>query len=110
MDGARTGEKFLARTHAVRCYVGRAPRFMVRPWLMVARFRTDGARTGEKYFAPTHAVRCYIGRALRFMVRPWLMVGCLRMNGARAGGPKCAAQAEVDFGNRIGYSSTTYMK
>ena len=32
------------------------------------------------------------------------------VNGARAGGLKCAAQAEVDFGNRIGYSGTTYMK
>ena len=30
------------------------------------------------------------------------------VNGARAGGLKCAAQAEVDFGNRIGYSSTIY--
>ena len=55
----------------------------------------DGARTGEKYFARTSMVR-WGGDVLRSGVI-----------GARLGGPKCAAQ-EVDFGNRIGYSSTIY--
>ena len=107
--GTRTGEIFFARTPVMWGRIGRVPRFGVRRCLMVGQLRMDDARTGEKYFAPTHAVRCYIGRASRFGVRRWLMVGCLRMNGARAGGLKCAAQ-EVDFGNRIGYSSTIYMK
>ena len=65
---------------------------------MVGRLRIIGAQTGEKYFALTSMVRRG-GDVLRSGV-----------NGARAGGLKCAAQAEVDFGNRIGYSGTTYMK
>ncbi len=78
--------------------LGRAPRFGVRRCLMVGQLRMDDARTGEKYFALTSMVRRG-GDVLRSGV-----------NGARAGGLKCAAQAEVDFGNRIGYSSTIYMK
>ena len=91
-----------------------------------------GARAGEKYFAPTLVVlligmggdcvtangwrtdgrkifRPYIRGAAACGGRATTMCGRLRINGARAGCLKCAAQ-EVDFGNRIGYSGTTYMK
>ena len=56
MDGARTGEKYFAPTHVVRGYIGRVPRFMVRRWLLVGRWRMGGARAGEKYSAPTVVV------------------------------------------------------
>ena len=65
--------------------------------MMVGRMDIVGTRRGEIYFARTSLVRRG-GDVLRSGV-----------NGARAGGLKCAAQ-EVDFGNRIGYSSTIYMK
>ena len=35
LNAARTGEKYFAPTHAARGYIGRAPRFGVRRWLMV---------------------------------------------------------------------------
>ena len=66
--------------------------------MMVGRVDIVGTRRGEIFFARTSMVRRG-GDVLRSGV-----------NGARAGGLKCAAQAEVDFGNRIGYSSTLYMK
>ena len=62
---------------------------------MVGQKDIVGTRRGEKYFARTSKMRRG-GDVLRSGVI-----------GARLGGPKCAAQ-EVDFGNRIGYSSTIY--
>ncbi len=55
------GEKYFAPTHAVRCSIGRAPRFGTWRCLMVGRWRMDGARTGEIFFARTTVVWGQIG-------------------------------------------------
>ena len=57
MGGARPGEKYFAPTHAVRCYIGYAPRFTVWRCLMVGRMDIVGTRRGEKYFARTSVMR-----------------------------------------------------
>ena len=88
--GTRRGEIFFARTSVMRRRTAGARSKRVGDSASIAH-------VGAKKISPAHMRRG--GDVLRSGV-----------NGARAGGPKCAAQAEVDFGNRIGYSSTMYMK
>ena len=125
MDGTRTGEKYFAPTHAVRGYIG-ARNTIHGVGIVDTRAIADGWRTGgRKIFRP------YIGGFINWDGRrlcdgEWMAHrrakkispahirrggDVLRsgVNGARAGCLKCAAQ-EVDFGNRIGYSGTIYMK